>query len=203
MTFGSAQQCVQQLYQTNRDVSDLCKPLRQRLQLSHWKAKTLSLLLGPPWLCGLSSPVYATETGTFCPPHGHLLPFTTGSFTASNLPQDDAVVQPFQTGVEGLLPWAFRLSVGVDTFSLCLCERSPGSPSFSLRHARDANGQLQTVSGSEYECGGLFVFLSPAINWQLVHSVALPLHPQKNWDRLHTATLNAGEAVYSYSASAF
>lgn len=114
----------------------------------------------------ICAPVYQTESGTFSP-HCHLLPFTKGHLLLSNLPQ----------GRHGGL-WG--RSLGPSCFP-CVCVSClPGLqlPPAGQKRARDANWQLQTVSRSECECEWSFVFLWPAINWQLVHGVALPSHPR-------------------------
>lgn len=139
------------------------------------------------------APVYQTESGTFSP-HCHLLPFTKGHLLLSNLPQ----------GRHGGL-WG--RSLGPSCFP-CVCVSClPGLqlPPAGQKRACDANWQLQTVSRSECECEWSFVFLWPAINWQLVHAVALPWHPRTAGIGCTQppATLSAGEAVCLYSTSAF
>lgn len=98
-------------------------------------------------------------------------------------------------------------SLGPSCFP-CVCVSClPGLqlPPAGQKRACDANWQLQTVSRSECECEWSFVFLWPAINWQLVHAVALPWHPRTAGIGCTQppATLSAGEAVCLYSTSAF
>lgn len=78
------------------------------------------------------------------------------------------------TVVCGVAPWGLRV---FPASAWAVSQDSSFLPQAKKR-ARDANWQLQTVSRSECECEWSFVFLWPAINWQLVHGVALPSHPR-------------------------
>lgn len=121
----------------------------------------------------MCAPVYQTESGTFSPPHCHLLPFTRGQghLLLSNLPQgrhSGAVVSAM----------IVRLHARAFIFSLSLCELSPSTSTSPTAqwHAREVNWQFQTISWSDCECEWSFVFLWP--EWQFVLGVVPSSHPR-------------------------
>lgn len=135
----------------------------------------------------MCAPVCQTESGTFSPPHSHLLPFTRGQRHLLPLicHKDDMAVQGFQPSLWGHSPGTVPLVLQLPSHSpkRCMwCELAI------------LNGQLEWM---------WTVFLWPAINWHGVHGVVPPSHPKSSWNRQPLASPPAGEVSYLFLTRSF